>query len=85
VEDADATEPLHPLDPPEADEPPPTQPLAASPVEQPRFGVPEDAAPEDVSVRGGMAETEAREESGNTVELEALPGGAEDPGDLERQ
>jgi cell division septum initiation protein DivIVA len=85
VEHADQTEPLHPLDPPEADEPPPTQPLATSPMEQSRFGVPEDAAPEDVSVSGGMAETEAREESGHTVELEALPGGAEDPADLDRE
>jgi hypothetical protein len=32
-----------------------------------------------------MAETEAREESGHTVELEALPGGAEDPADLDRE
>jgi DivIVA domain-containing protein len=74
---ADATEPLgEPLD----DEPPPTRPLAAA--EQPPLGVPEDD-PGDISVRGG--EVEAREDSGGTVELEALPGGAEDPADLERE
>jgi DivIVA domain-containing protein len=82
AEAADATEPL---DPPEADDPAPTQPLAASPADQPRLGVPEDAAPEDVSVRGGLADADARDESGHTVELEALPGGAEDPAELDRE
>jgi DivIVA domain-containing protein len=86
-EQADATEPLHPLDPP-ATEPlegddPPTQPLGAVPPNQQPLGVPEDAAPEDVNIRG--AEADAREESGHTVELEALPGGAEDPADLDRE
>jgi DivIVA domain-containing protein len=54
------------------DDPPPTQPLAAA--EQPPLGVPEDHG--DISVR---------DESGGTVELEALPGGAEDPADLDRE
>jgi hypothetical protein len=54
-------------------------------MHQPPLGVPEDAAPEDVSVRGGLHEVDAREESGHTVELEALPGGAEDPADLDRE
>ncbi len=85
LEPTEALEPSDPIEFPEAGEPPPTQPLAASPAEQPRLGVPEDAAPEDVSVRGGLPEAEAREESGHTVELEALPGGAEDPADLERE
>jgi DivIVA domain-containing protein len=85
LEPAEGPEPSGPIELPEADEPPPTQPLAASPAEQPRLGVPEDAAPEDISVRGGLPETEAREESGHTVELEALPGGAEDPADLDRE
>jgi DivIVA domain-containing protein len=65
-----AREPLG--DEPLDDEPPPTQPLAAA--EQPPLGVPDDHG--DISVR---------EESGGTVELEALPGGAEDPADLDRE
>jgi DivIVA domain-containing protein len=98
-EDADATEPLRPLDPPPTEaldtdpsptDPyaggaPPTEPLGAAPAHQPPLGVPEEAEPEDVSVRGGLHEADAREESGHTVELEALPGGAEDPADLERE
>jgi DivIVA domain-containing protein len=86
LEPAEGLEPNDPIEQlPEADEPPPTEPLAAAPGEQPRLGVPEDAAPEDISVRGGLHETEAREESGHTVELEALPGGTEDPADLDRE
>jgi DivIVA domain-containing protein len=83
LEPTEGLEPSDPVELPEADEPPPTQPLAAAPPEQPRLGVPE--GPEDISVRGGFPETEAREESGHTVELEALPGGAEDPADLDRE
>jgi DivIVA domain-containing protein len=80
AEPLDATEPLdtgEPLD----DEPPPTEPLAAA---QPPLGVPEDPDG-DISVHGRAPEIEAREESGGTVELEALPGGAEDPADLDRE
>jgi vacuolar-type H+-ATPase subunit E/Vma4 len=83
LEPTEGLEPSDPVELPEADEPPPTQPLAAAPPEQPRLGVPE--GPEDISVRGGFPDTEAREESGHTVELEALPGGAEDPADLDRE
>jgi DivIVA domain-containing protein len=58
---------------PLGDEPPPTQPLAAA--EQPPLGVPDDAD----------ADINVREEGGGTVELEALPGGAEDPAELDRE
>jgi DivIVA domain-containing protein len=61
----DATEPF-------AQDPDPTRPLSAEPF------VPEEAAPDDVNVSGRQPEAEAREESGHTVELEALPGGAEE-------
>ena len=63
---------------PYAEDPDATLPLGAEP-----FDVPEDAAPGDVSVSGRPAEDEAREESGHTVELEALPGGAEEPAERE--
>jgi DivIVA domain-containing protein len=76
--DAPRTEPY-------ADDAPPTEALGAAPAHQAPLGVPEEALPEDVSVRGGRHETDAREESGHTVELEALPGGAEDPADLDRE
>jgi DivIVA domain-containing protein len=84
LEPAEALEPADALEPAEGelpadatepldDEPPPTQPLAAA--EQAPLGVPDD--PEgDISVR---------EKSGSTVELEALPGGAEDPAELDRE
>lgn len=64
-----------------ADEPPPTEAMSPAPGEQPPFDIPEDEG--DISVRG--AETEAREESGHTVELEPLPRGGEDPADLDRE
>jgi DivIVA domain-containing protein len=70
---------------PYADDAPPTESLGTAPARQAPLGVPEDAHPEDVNVRGGRHEADAREESGHTVELEALPGGAEDPADLERE
>jgi DivIVA domain-containing protein len=66
LEPEDATEPF-------AQDPDATQPLAAEPF------VPEEAAPHDVNVSGRPPEAEAREESGHTVELEALPGGVEEP------
>jgi hypothetical protein len=63
----DATEPF-------AQDPDPTRPLSAEPF------APEEPAPGDVNVSGGRPpEQEAREESGHTVELEALPGGVEEP------
>ena len=51
----------------------------------PDLASPRTRRPRTSACRGGMAETEAREESGHTVELEALPGGAEDPADLDRE
>jgi DivIVA domain-containing protein len=63
---------------PYAEDPDATLPLGAEP-----FDVPEDAAPGDVNVSGRPAEDEAREESGHTVELEALPGGAEEHAERE--
>jgi cell division septum initiation protein DivIVA len=83
-----AAEAAHGLEPAEDEvveelvdeEPPPTQAL---PAEQAPLGVPEEADPEDVTVRGGQGGE--RDESGHTVELEALPGGGEDPADLDRE
>jgi DivIVA domain-containing protein len=81
AETAHELEPAQELEPAEdITDPDATEPLPAA--EQARLGVPEDADA-DISVRGG--EVEAREESGGTVELEALPGGAEDPAELDRE
>jgi DivIVA domain-containing protein len=63
---------------PYPEDPDATLPLGAEPEATEAFDVPEDAAPGDVSVSGRPPEQEAREESGHTVELEALPGGAEE-------
>jgi len=80
--DPDATQALEAdTDPTLADEPPPTEPLGAAPADQRPLDIPDDEG--DISVRGG--ETEARESSGSTVELEPLPSGGEDPADLERE
>jgi hypothetical protein len=54
------------------------EPYAQDPDATLPLGVPEEAAPGEVSVSGRPPEQEAREESGHTVELEALPGGAEE-------
>jgi DivIVA domain-containing protein len=82
LEPVEAVEPVEPVegDEPLADDPDPTQAL---PAHQPPLGVPEEAAPEDVTVRGGEPGSDDRDESGGTVELEALPGG-EDPTERDR-
>ena len=79
-EQLSSAEEVHGLEPaeegaePYPEDPDATQPLGAQPL-----GVPEEAGPDDVNVSGRPPEAEAREESGHTVELEALPGGAEEP------
>jgi DivIVA domain-containing protein len=66
-------------------DPDPTEPFERDPDAtevlgaQPPLGIPEEAEPGDVNVSGRPPEAEAREESGHTVELEALPGGVEEP------
>jgi DivIVA domain-containing protein len=59
------------------------EPYAQDPDATLPLGVPEEAAPGDVSVSGRPPEQEAREESGHTVELEALPGGADEHAERE--
>jgi DivIVA domain-containing protein len=81
---AEATHGLAPPDPDATEAleaPTQVDPADALPDEQPALDIPDDEG--DISVHGG--DTEAREESGHTVELEPLPSGGEDPAELDRE